>query len=123
MLVLRVCAAAVTVVVCQIDFTYSSVLTLCTQFTLCVHSPVLRTGWIKADADEKSVMAAVAKGPLSVGIQADQLAFQLYRDGVFSAPCGTDLDHGVVLVGYGTDEETDLPYWKVKNSWGASWGE
>jgi C1A family cysteine protease len=84
---------------------------------------MLYIGWIKADADEKSVMAAVAKGPLSVGIQADQLAFQLYRDGVFSAPCGTDLDHGVVLVGYGTDEETGMPYWKVKNSWGASWGE
>jgi aminopeptidase C len=68
-------------------------------------------------------MAAVAKGPLAIGIEADQLAFQFYKNGVFSAPCGTDLDHGVVLVGYGTDEETDLPYWKVKNSWGSSWGE
>jgi hypothetical protein len=55
-------------------------------------------GWIKADSDEKSVMAAVAKAPLAVGIEADQTAFQFYADGVFSAACGTDLDHGVVLV-------------------------
>jgi C1A family cysteine protease len=89
----------------------------------CAHCCALHAGWIKADSDEKSVMAAVAKGPLAVGIEADQMAFQFYRDGVFSSPCGTDLDHGVVLVGYGTDEETDLPYWKVKNSWGATWGE
>merc|ERR1712151_498398 len=65
--------------------------------------------------------AAVSKHPVSVAIEADKSAFQLYRSGVLdSSSCGTNLDHGVLVVGYGTDGKD---YWKVKNSWGGSWGE
>jgi hypothetical protein len=72
--------------------------------------------------DEAALKAAVAQQPVSVAIEADKSAFQLYKSGVLdSAACGKQLDHGVLVVGYGTDSGKD--YYKVKNSWGATWGE
>jgi len=68
-----------------------------------------------------NLQAAVEKGCVSVGIEADQSAFQFYSSGVLTATCGTNIDHGVLVVGYGTSGSQQ--YWKVKNSWGTSWGE
>ena len=65
--------------------------------------------------------AAIAQAPVSVAIEADQIAFQMYTSGVITKGCGQNLDHGVLAVGYGTDA-TAGPYFIVKNSWGASWG-
>jgi cathepsin L len=70
--------------------------------------------------NEDALQAAVAMQPVSVAIEADQSGFQFYSGGVFSGTCGTALDHGVLAVGYGTQD--GQLFWKVKNSWGASWG-
>ncbi|KAK1665703.1 hypothetical protein QYE76_053862 [Lolium multiflorum] len=72
--------------------------------------------------DELSLKKAVAHQPVSVGIEAGGPEFQLYESGVFSGRCGTELDHGVVAVGYGTTDD-GKDYWTVRNSWGPNWGE
>ena len=75
---------------------------------------------VSPNSDE-SMMAALTKQPVSVAIQADQKDFQLYSSGVFTGSCGTQLDHGVLLVGYGS--ETNEDYYVIKNSWGNTWGD
>lgn len=70
---------------------------------------------------EQSLLGAIAKNPVSVAIQANHLSFQLYKNGVYSGNCGTNLDHGVLAVGYGT--LSGKKHYKVKNSWGNTWGD
>uniref|UniRef100_A0A6C0DSH2 Peptidase C1A papain C-terminal domain-containing protein n=1 Tax=viral metagenome TaxID=1070528 RepID=A0A6C0DSH2_9ZZZZ len=70
---------------------------------------------------ETALMTAVVAAPVSVAVEADQNVFQFYSGGVMTASCGSQLDHGVLAVGYGTLGGVD--YYKVKNSWGSSWGD
>ena len=73
-------------------------------------------------SDETSLKTAVAQQPVAVAIEADTRYFQFYSGGVLdSVDCGTKLDHGVLVVGYG--EEEGKKFWLVKNSWSSNWGE
>ncbi|KAJ3688445.1 hypothetical protein LUZ61_017609 [Rhynchospora tenuis] len=70
---------------------------------------------------ESCLMNAVARQPVVAVIEASGSAFQFYSGGIFTGPCGTNIDHAVLIVGYCFSSTTH--YWIVKNSWGTSWGE
>jgi C1A family cysteine protease len=95
------------------------------QVPACKYSQSSAVGTVTNFHDLQSefaqMKAGLAKSPVSVAIEADQMAFQMYTGGILTSGCGSKLDHGVLAVGYGNDAGQD--YIIVKNSWGASWGD
>ncbi|OMO92541.1 hypothetical protein COLO4_17498 [Corchorus olitorius] len=72
---------------------------------------------------EKELLKAVSNQPVTVSIEASGVDFRHYQSGLFNGYCGTNHDHAVTVVGFGTSEEYGIDYWLVKNSWGLDWGE
>lgn len=77
---------------------------------------------------DSSMLTALNKQPISIALEADTRSFQLYKSGIYSdySDCGGDspqLDHAVVLVGYGIDKTNNMEYYIMRNSWGTSWGD
>jgi cathepsin L len=83
---------------------------------------------------DSALMTALTVGPVSISIEADTRSFQLYNSGIYSdfegcnansktkgATSQPNIDHAVVLVGYGTENGQD--YYILRNSWDVSWGE
>ncbi|KAI1723660.1 papain family cysteine protease domain-containing protein [Ditylenchus destructor] len=75
------------------------------------------------DMDENDLKDTLAEvGPIVVAIDANAPSFSLYSGGVYYDPeCTDDVNHAMLLVGYGSDQYGD--YWLIKNSWGIAWGE
>lgn len=78
--------------------------------------------------DELSLMYALWKhGPVAISLDASQPSFKFYSEGVYKEKkCLTkkgQLDHAVLVVGYGTDKLSGEDYWLIKNSWSKYWGE
>jgi len=104
----------------EADYPYTAQDGTC-KATSCT-SAVTITSFTDVQADsEDALVAAIVNQPVSVAVEADQSTFQFYSGGVMVGACGTNLDHGVLAVGYGTDPAAG-DYYTVKNSWGADWG-
>jgi len=101
-------------------YPYTGVGGTCKSSSCAVSANSKITSYTDVVHTENALGAASDLEPVSVAIEADQAGFQFYQSGVFSGVCGQNLDHGVLVVGYGDSGTT--PYWKVKNSWGTTWG-
>jgi len=111
----------------EVEYPYTSGSTTkrgtCTSYN-CDHRFDAITSYQDVPSENQVALeSALCEGPVAIAIEADQSYFQFYSSGVLDGSgCGANLDHGVLLVGMGTDP-TYGDYWRVKNSWGTRWGD
>jgi len=111
----------------EAEYPYQEADSACAAYSVCAgnHGVGTITGYTDVEPSAKTdgpLENAVAITPVSIAIEADSMAFQFYSSGVFdNSGCGTNLDHGVLIAGYGT--AGGKQYWNVKNSWGSGWGD
>jgi len=104
---------------CDLTFTVANK-GVCSGFLSdCKCTVDMRFSGYKSLKDEANLLLAVANGPVSAYVDAEE--WQTYTGGIFAEKCTGDLDHAVLVVGYGS--QTGQDYWIIKNSWGTSWGE
>jgi len=108
----------------EADYKYTATDGTCAYATK-PHSAAKTTGagYINVTPNDKDAMkAALALTPLSISICALKKGFSYYESGIYDdAHCGTQLDHAVMVVGWGV--ENGVEFWNVRNSWGTGWGE
>jgi len=93
--------------------------TVCKEQEIATSIPELTWGY-RVDIGWQCLYDSMRHGTVSVAIRAENDDFRHYSKGIIDGDgCGTDLDHGVLAVGYNADED----YWTIKNSWGPAWGE
>ncbi|EEQ99660.1 cathepsin L, putative [Perkinsus marinus ATCC 50983] len=78
------------------------------------------TGWSQLQQTEQALMLKIQRSPVSVAMYASDHDFQFYSGGIYSGDCNYQIDHAVVMVGYGSVVGGD--YFIGRNSWGTSWG-
>ncbi|KAK1436718.1 hypothetical protein QVD17_02500 [Tagetes erecta] len=72
--------------------------------------------------DEEAHLKAAAHQPVGISMDPGGDGFMFYSEGIYTGPCGLEIQHAMLIVGY--DEDPDgTKYWIVKNSWGEGWGE
>merc|ERR1719183_1930448 len=85
-------------------------------------TPGTVTGYMHVGQTTSALMSALNGQPVSVTVNAGEIGFQFYSNGVINHGCSGSINHAVLATGYGTDTD-GTPYWRVKNSWGATWGD
>jgi C1A family cysteine protease len=92
-----------------------------------INPSISDVGMVPRENEAALLEALALNGPMAMALDVSDPKFMMYSGGVYKAARGVckthteELNHALVLVGYGTERGQD--YWLVKNSWGPTWGE